>query len=36
MAKDPGLAKGLNTYEGNLTYEAVAEAFDMPFTEYEA
>jgi alanine dehydrogenase len=35
MAHDPGLAKGLNTYEGNLTYKAVAEAFDMPYTVYE-
>lgn len=36
MAADPGLAKGLNTYEGRLTYEAVAEAFDMAYTPYTA
>ena len=32
---DPGLLKGLNTYQGHLTYQAVAEAFDMPHTPYE-
>jgi alanine dehydrogenase len=36
MAADPGLLKGLNTYQGNLTYKAVAEAFDMTYTPYEA
>jgi len=35
MAADPGLCKGLNTYQGKLTYKAVAEAFDMAFTPYE-
>jgi alanine dehydrogenase len=35
MAADPGLLKGLNTYQGNLTYKAVAEAFDMSHTPYE-
>ena len=35
MAADPGLLKGLNTYQGHLTYQAVAEAFDMPHTPYE-
>ena len=35
MAADPGLRKGLNTYQGNLTYKAVADAFDMSFTHYE-
>ncbi len=35
MAADLGLEKGLNTYQGKLTYEAVAEAFDMTFTPYQ-
>ena len=34
MAADPGFAKGMNTYQGYLTYGAVAEAFDMPFMPY--
>ncbi len=34
MAADPGLCKGLNTYQGKLTYEAVADAFDMSYTPY--
>ncbi len=29
---DPALAKGVNTYLGHLTYQAVADAFGMPFT----
>ncbi len=29
---DPGLALGVNTWGGKLTYEAVAEAFDLPYT----
>jgi len=36
MAKDPGLVKGLNTFEGHVTYKAVAEAFGMEFVAYEA
>lgn len=36
MAEDPGLARGLNTYEGKLTYEAVADAFDLAYTPYVA
>ena len=36
MAADPGLAKGLNTCQGDLTYEAVAEAFNMTYTPYSA
>ncbi len=35
MAADPGLAKGLNTYHGQLTYGAVAEAFEMTYTPYQ-
>ena len=30
--KDPGLAEGVNIVDGKITFEAVAEAFDMPFT----
>ena len=29
---EPGLALGMNTYQGELTYKAVAEAFDLPYT----
>ena len=29
---DPSLAKGVNTYAGQITYGAVAEAFDLPYT----
>ena len=29
---DSALALGVNTYQGKLTYQAVAEAFDMPYT----
>jgi alanine dehydrogenase len=29
---DPALAKGVNVYKAQVTYEAVAEAFGMPFT----
>ena len=32
VRQDPALAKGLNTYQGKCTYEAVAEAFDLEFT----
>ena len=28
---DPALAKGVNTYQGHITYEAVAEAFGLPW-----
>ncbi len=34
MVADVGLANGLNTYAGRITYEAVADAFDMPYTPY--
>lgn len=30
----PGLAKGLNLYHGDCTYEAVARAHDLPFTPW--
>jgi alanine dehydrogenase len=29
LAADPGLAKGLNTHAGRITYAAVADAFGM-------
>ncbi|HOU23828.1 MAG TPA: alanine dehydrogenase [Anaerolineae bacterium] len=31
VAQDPALAKGVNTYQGHVTYKAVAEAFDIPY-----
>ncbi len=31
--RDPALMKGLNTYKGHLTYKAVAEAQDLPYTD---
>jgi alanine dehydrogenase len=34
MAENPGLAKGLNTYQGKVTYSAVAECFGLQFTPY--
>ena len=30
---DPALLKGLNTYRGHLTFKAVAEAQDLPWTD---
>ena len=36
MAADPGLCLGLNTYQGLLTYAAVADAFGMAYTPYDA
>ena len=32
-AQDPGLAEGVNMVDGKITYRAVAEAWDMPYTE---
>jgi len=34
LLKDAGLIAGINTYQGKLTYEAVATALDLPFTPY--
>ena len=31
--RDPGLLKGLNTYKGQITHPAVAETFELAFTE---
>lgn len=36
MDEDPGLMKGLNTYRGQVTYQAVAEYFGLPYSPYEA
>ncbi len=33
MAQDPALKKGLNVLNGKITYQAVADAFGMPWTE---
>lgn len=33
--RDPGLAEGVNIVDGKITYKAVAEAFDMPYTPLE-
>ena len=30
--KDPGLAEGVNVEDGKVTYKAVAEAFNLPYT----
>lgn len=32
LVRNPALAKGLNTFDGKLTYEGVASAFNLPFT----
>lgn len=32
---DPGLAKGVNTYQGKLTYAAVAEAFSLNYQPFQ-
>jgi alanine dehydrogenase len=35
VRRDPALAKGVNVYAGRITYEAVAEAFGLPYTPLE-
>lgn len=35
VADDPALAKGINTINGQCTYESVAEAFDLKYTPLE-
>lgn len=35
LRSDPGLAKGLNVYRGQITHPAVAETFDLPVTSLE-
>ncbi len=32
VKRDKSLVPGVNTYQGKVTYQAVAEAFDMPYT----
>jgi alanine dehydrogenase len=36
LHEDPALLKGLNTYQGKLTYRGVAEAFGINFVEPQA
>ncbi len=36
MDENPGLMKGLNTYRGQVTYQAVAEYFGLPYSPYKA
>ncbi len=33
--RDPGLAEGVNVEDGKVTFKAVAEAFDLPYTPLE-
>lgn len=33
ITENPALAKGLNTLNGQITYQGVAEAFGLPYTE---
>jgi alanine dehydrogenase len=35
LAENPALQPGLNTHEGQITYEAVASAFDMKWITVE-
>lgn len=35
MRHDHALAKGVNCYKGHVTYQAVAEAHDLPYVELE-
>lgn len=32
LLRNPALAKGLNTFDGKVTYEGVASAFNLPFS----
>lgn len=34
VRKDPALAKGVNTFDEKITYRAVAEALDLPYTPF--
>lgn len=36
IGSDPGLKEGVNTYNGNCTYEAVASAQGIPFTSLDS
>ena len=33
--RDSGLADGVNVVDGKITFKAVAEAFDLPYTPLE-
>jgi alanine dehydrogenase len=33
IRRDQALARGVNIYKGQITYEAVAEAFNMPYSQ---
>jgi alanine dehydrogenase len=33
--RDAGLADGVNVVDGKITFKAVAEAFDLPYTPLE-
>jgi alanine dehydrogenase len=35
ILENPGLAKGVNVMSGKVTYRAVAEALNLPFTPLE-
>jgi alanine dehydrogenase len=35
IARDPALARGVNVIDSKITYEAVAEAHDLPYTPLE-
>ncbi len=35
VRQNPALARGVNTYQGHITYAAVANAFDLPYTPLE-
>ena len=35
-ASDPGLAMGLNVFKGQITYQPVADAFNMKYTPWKA
>lgn len=36
MRRDPALARGLNVYRGQVTYQAVAESHSLPYTPLSA
>jgi alanine dehydrogenase len=35
LAADPALEKGVNTYQGRITYQSVAQAFGLEYTELQ-
>ncbi len=35
VARNRALARGVNTYQGHVTHEAVAESFDLPYHSLE-